>query len=133
MTSLPPRPTGTTNELAKERNRGAAERTMTAWIQSCLILVSFGVAFDQLVPVWNQAMGRPSPLISDRLTAMVAIVFIGFGIGLLVIALLQYRRVIRALEHEDSSLQPMSGLNRMALGAVITFGGLCVVIVLLSR
>lgn len=35
------KPTGDTNELAKERNRVAAERTLTSWIQNCLILITF--------------------------------------------------------------------------------------------
>jgi putative membrane protein len=39
---------GTTNELAKERNRAAAERTMNSWIGNCLGLIGVGVAFDQI-------------------------------------------------------------------------------------
>ena len=42
--SQPNKLRGSTNELAKERNRAAAERTMTTWIQNCLTLIGFGFA-----------------------------------------------------------------------------------------
>ena len=38
-----------TNELAKQRNRGAAERTLMAWIRTCLSLISFGFGLDKIV------------------------------------------------------------------------------------
>jgi len=37
-----------TNELAKERNRAAEERTLMAWIRTCLSLISFGFGLDKI-------------------------------------------------------------------------------------
>jgi uncharacterized membrane protein YidH (DUF202 family) len=36
-------PTSTTTELAQQRNRQSAERTLTAWIQNSLKLMGFGI------------------------------------------------------------------------------------------
>lgn len=51
----PPLPKNLTNELAKERNRQAAERTLLAWIRTCLALISFGFGIDRIV----EAIKRP--------------------------------------------------------------------------
>jgi len=37
------------NELAKQRNRGAADRTLMAWIRTCLSLISFGFGLDEIL------------------------------------------------------------------------------------
>ncbi|MFN9624229.1 MAG: YidH family protein, partial [Cyanobacteriota bacterium] len=42
----PPDPRNLTNELAKERNRDAAERTLMAGIRTSLSLISFGFGVD---------------------------------------------------------------------------------------
>ena len=46
--SQPRKLSGINNELAKERNRAAAERTINAWIGNCLSLIGTGVAIDQI-------------------------------------------------------------------------------------
>jgi uncharacterized membrane protein YidH (DUF202 family) len=43
-----------TNELAKERNRAAAERTLMAWIRTSLSLISFGFGIDRVVTALNK-------------------------------------------------------------------------------
>ena len=40
--------TSVANELARERNREAAERTLMAWIRTALSLIGFGFGFGKL-------------------------------------------------------------------------------------
>ena len=40
--------TSTTNELARERNRAAADRTLMAWIRTALSLIAFGFSIGKI-------------------------------------------------------------------------------------
>ncbi|MGF1458054.1 MAG: YidH family protein [Leptolyngbyaceae cyanobacterium] len=123
MTPLQPeRITGPNNELAKERNRAAAERTMTAWIQNCLTLIGFGIAVDQI----NQALDARSAATlvatGPSVAPLIAIGFVGFGMALLVMAWLQYRLEIRSIERADYVLLSVSQLNQIVGWAIVLFG-----------
>jgi uncharacterized membrane protein YidH (DUF202 family) len=50
-----------TNELARQRNRDAAERTLMAWIRTCLSLISFGFGLDKIVAAIDRASGDQGP------------------------------------------------------------------------
>jgi putative membrane protein len=49
-----------TNELAKERNREAAERTLMAWIRTSLSLISFGFGVDKIIGAINRSRLVPT-------------------------------------------------------------------------
>ena len=87
------------NELAKERHRAAAERTLMAWIRTCLSLISFGFGLDKILAAINSRgdVQRPVPL-------SVVLVSVGFVvIGCLAMggAIWQHRRVLRRLRREE--------------------------------
>jgi putative membrane protein len=112
-------PTGvnTTNELARERNRAAAERTLNAWTGTCLSLIGFGIAFEQITRSLRQqaaplAQSAPNP-------ALVGLSFVGMGLLLLGLALVQHRLTLAALEQQDYVLRSVKTLNRWA---VVTIG-----------
>lgn len=128
----PQRLTGPTNELAKERNRAAAERTLAAWMQNCLTLIGFGIAVDQISQALNIRTQPPEILITDHFAAAIALGFIFFGIVLLGIALVQYRLAMKSIEQEESILLPINELNHWVVGAVIIFGLLSSLILVLS-
>jgi putative membrane protein len=128
----PERLTGPTNELAKERNRAAAERTMTAWIQNCLTLIGFGIAVDQISQALTMRAANDTVLITGRFAPIVALGFIIFGIGLLGIALVQYRLEVKSIERDNYVLLSVSELNRVVVGAILVFGVLSGMLLLLS-
>ncbi|PSR19136.1 hypothetical protein C8255_03950 [filamentous cyanobacterium CCP3] len=115
----PPEQVSTTNELALERNRASAERTLNAWIGLCLSLIGFGVAFEQIGRRWSPqaplGMATPPP-------APVGIGFVGAGVVLLGLALVQHRLALRAIEQQDYVLLPIQTLNRWAVVTVVLAG-----------
>lgn len=122
---------GTTNELAKERNRAAAERTMNAWIGNCLTLIGFGIALDQIYRGVRRRFPDTDPLITEVAAHYVSIAFIGMGVLLLALALVQHRLAVKSIEREDYVLQSVSMLNHFAVGGVLLTGIMGLAIILL--
>ncbi len=116
----PNRLTGNTNELAKERNRAAAERTITGWIQNSLTLTGFGLAINQFIPALNQRFSQ-QPLFTAQLARLIGLSCVGLSLVLLVIALLQHWVEIKSIEREDYVILPSHPLNILTVSAVLIF------------
>lgn len=113
---------GINNELAKERNRAAAERTINAWIGNCLSLIGTGVAIDQISRSLRQRFPEGDPLVTETVTHITSMAFIGIGLVLLFLALMQHRLEIKTLEREDYVLMSFIALNRIVVAAIILIG-----------
>ncbi len=118
----PDKTTGPTNELAKERNRAAAERTMTAWIQNCLTLVGFGFAIDQIFQALQQKFPDKNPSITIESAHSISLILIAIGIGLLIIAMVQHYFEVQSVKRDDYFFYPSSYLNIIVVFAIIAFG-----------
>ncbi|MEB3268975.1 MAG: DUF202 domain-containing protein [Leptolyngbya sp.] len=107
------------NELAKERTRGAAERTLIAWTLNCLALMLFGLALDPiLLAIAPRMAQRLAPLVESA----IALVFVVTGLLLLAIALVQHQLAIAAIEQAMPPIATIQRLNRWVTGAVLTLG-----------
>ena len=129
--SKSPKLFGTNNELAKERNRAAAERTMNAWISQSLTLIGFGVAIDRVYHGVRQQLPDTDPLLREAVTHIISIAFVGIGVLLLALALVQHRLEIKSLEDEDYVLQSVSRLNRFVVSSEALSGVLGLVVIVL--
>jgi putative membrane protein len=89
-----------TNELAKQRNRDAAERTLMAWIRTCLSLISFGFGLDKIIAAIDRATATGEVQV-QRGVQLVAGAFVITGILAMAGATIQYRRELRRLQHND--------------------------------
>lgn len=89
-----------TDQLAKQRNRDAAERTLMAWIRTCLSLISFGFGLDKIVAAINNSSGGANAH-AEWSVRMIGIAFILTGIAAMVAATQQHSRNLKRLQRED--------------------------------
>lgn len=125
------RPSGDTNELAKERNRAAAERTITGWLQNSLTLIGFGLAIDQIALAVSQQFPQ-QPVQTTHLARAVGLSFVCMSLVLLVVALLQHRIEIQSVEQDDYVMMPSHTLNLLVFGAVLIFATLAIIGIFLA-
>lgn len=110
---------GTTTELARERSRAAAERTLTSWIQSCLTIMGFGFAFASTTDAWTRHFPGSMPAAYARLAPYVALIAIGVGVFLLTLAIVGHVGRTKNLEGSEFNA---NALYTMAVGGIILFG-----------
>jgi putative membrane protein len=105
-----PTVTNTSTELARERSREAAERTLMAWIRTSLALIGFGFTIAKFYDYLEQTQLRKSldPIHSHLLFGGS---YIGLGILSLLAAVIQHRRILKQIEHDQfvyTGLRPLS-------------------------
>jgi putative membrane protein len=115
-------------ELAKERNRLAAERTLASWIQNSLGLIGFGAAFQSISNALNQSFPENDPAINAQLAYAVGLSAIGLGIFLLIPVIIPYRNYIKSLEQDDFLNRPPRLFDLKLLVVSITLYG-CIALI----
>ncbi|MFM7314817.1 MAG: YidH family protein [Cyanobium sp.] len=88
------------DHLARQRNRDAAERTLMAWIRTCLSLISFGFGLDKIVTA-IRSQGSASFDPSGWGVRGISLAFVLTGVLAMVAATRQHRRVLRRLLRDD--------------------------------
>jgi putative membrane protein len=117
------RPTNDTTQLAKERNRQAAERTLTCWIGNSLLLMGFGISTQEIYSAMNQSFPQNSSEINFQFTDMISLGAIAFGIALLIPIAITHRLEIKSLEQDDYLVSHPRLFNLLiVVGSVILFG-----------
>ncbi|MFM7642562.1 MAG: YidH family protein [Cyanobium sp.] len=125
----PPASVNLTNELAKERNRAAAERTLMAWIRTSLSLISFGFGVDKVIGAINRSRWGDSAR-ADLSVRLMAIAFILTGIGALAAATVQHKRILRRIMRDDFTYYQATSLGIGTAVALMTIGVLCLIILI---
>lgn len=92
-----------TNQLAKERSREAADRTLLAWIRTSISLIGFGFAiaktFDYVETSYIEETGKV--LDPNHTPVIFGAGFMILGILGLIAGVIQYGRILRRLKSEQ--------------------------------
>ncbi len=97
--NIPRQPKNLNNELAKERNRAAAERTLMAWIRTSLSLISFGFGIDRVVTALQTQLG--DAINPFRLSRILGLSFIALGAFGLLAASIDHRKELKLIRRDD--------------------------------
>ena len=120
-----PKTTNIATELAKERSRAAAERTLMAWIRTGLSLISFGFGIAKFVPILERTSGL-------SMAQIVGLSFIALGILSMILAMYQHRRELRHILQVEYVFKPRLSLGSLVAALVILIGILSFVIVVIK-
>ncbi len=109
-------------ELAKERNRAAAERTLMAWIRTSLALIGFGFGIDRVVEaiygLYPAARIRPV-----QLSRVLGLAYIALGLYAMIVAAIEHQRELRLIQHQGNYFyRPRRSLGLTVAIAMIIIG-----------
>jgi putative membrane protein len=110
------------NELAKERNREAAERTLMAWIRTALSLIGFGFGIGKLA-AYMEAAGLHTRFDLPHSSLIFGASFIVVGILGLLAAIVQHARILKRLSRPDFAYNAMRPIA-MTVAALLMLIGL---------
>jgi putative membrane protein len=109
------------NELAKERNRAAAERTLMAWIRTALSLIGFGFGIGKLSAYLDEA-GVQTSRDPAHTSLVFGSSFIVVGIFGLLAAIVQHSRIMHRLSTPDFAYNAMRPIAMTVASMLILIG-----------
>ncbi len=113
-------------ELAKFRSYAAADRTLMAWIRTCLSLISFGFGIPTIVKAIEKT--RVGEHINPvHVSVIVGLSFITVGMFGMAAALREHRRTLKLIQrdrftYESSNSAEIVGLALLMIGLVSFLG-----------
>ena len=113
-------------ELAKYRSRAAADRTLMAWIRTCLSLIGFGFGIPTIVrAIENTHISHH--LNPVRFSVIVGLSFIVTGMLGMVLGLREHRKLLKQIQnnrytYETSHSAEIIGVALLVIGLVSFIG-----------
>ena len=127
----PPRDTSLTNELARERNREAADRTLLAWIRTSLAMISLGFGIERLGQAALGLDGRMTGF-SPLKTRLFGATLILLGIAATLAGMWEHKHMLRAINDDDYRYADRPPIARFMGLALVAVGGAALAVMLLG-
>ena len=110
-----------TNELARERNRAAADRTLLAWIRTSIAMIGFGFGVGKLTDVLEK---QTAPIPNEPIDSGIIFgeAFITLGIFSLLAAIVQYWRILKRIDDVQYAYTPSRALPMMTAILLLLIG-----------
>jgi len=110
--------TSVVNELARERNREAADRTLLAWIRTSLAMISLGFAIERLGQAALMMDGRLANF-SPFKSRVFGSALIVLGIAATLVGMWEHRHVLATIKNIDYRYADRPAVARwMGMGLV---------------
>lgn len=113
-----PEPYNLNNELAKERTRAAADRTLMAWIRTSLSLIGFGFSIPTIVRTL-EATRVGQHLNPHHLTNTVGLSFISIGIFAAAAALKEHRHILKRIRSDRFTYESSNTAEIVAIALLL--------------
>ena len=117
-----------TNELARERNREAADRTLLAWIRTSLAMISLGFGIERL---GQAAVGLDGKLVgfTPLKTRIAGGTLIALGIAATLAGIWEHRHVLADVARVDYRYTERPPIARFMGYALVVVGTIALVVV----
>ncbi|MGI9176379.1 MAG: YidH family protein [Pirellulales bacterium] len=131
MTPSTDSPSSLTNELARERNREAADRTLLALIRTSLAMISFGFGIERL---GQAALSLDGKLVGFSLFRMriAGAVLIILGIAATLAGMWEHRHMLKAIVSDDYRYAERPPIARYMGTALVAVGLAALVVILIG-
>jgi putative membrane protein len=131
MTPSTDSPSSLTNELARERNREAADRTLLAWIRTSLAMISFGFGIERLGQAALSFDGKLAgfSLVRTRIAGAVLIIL---GIAATLAGMWEHRHLLKAIRSDDYRYAERAPIAGYMATAVVAVGLAALVVILIG-
>jgi putative membrane protein len=131
MLDVPTSPPSIANELARERNREAADRTLLAWIRTSLAMISFGFGIEQ---VGQAAMDMDGKMVgfSPLKTRIAGAALIALGVAATLAGMWEHRHTLRAINRDDYRYADRPAIARSMGLALVVVGTIALAVILIG-
>jgi len=122
-----PKPPDYQTELAKERNRIAADRTLLSWIRVTVSFIGIGFGLDRVLATLDTYTEARLAFLLDIRT--LGLFYIGLGIVTSLVAALDYQGELSRFQKREYRYTPRPSLGMFVAGALVVLSSIGLVII----